>query len=115
MNAPSNYNSVTTRRIAIQPMKQPVIEDVAPSRVADFWEDAGDCIYDDDEDDVWECLDDEFQDWLDDELSSSDDYNDFIDELEDRDHRLGISTDDDDDYDDDLGRCRTRGRFKKRR
>ncbi len=77
-------------------------QDVAPSRVADFWEDAGDCIYDDDEDDVWECLDDEFQDWLDDELSSSDDYNDFIDELEDRDHRLGISTDDDDDYDDDL-------------
>ncbi len=57
---------------------------------------------DDDEDDVWECLDNEFQDWLDDELSSSDDYNDFIDELEDREDRLGLATDDDDDYDDDL-------------
>ena len=60
-------------------------QDKASSRVADFWEDAGSCLYDDDEDDVWECLDDEFQDWLDDELSSSDDYNDFIDELEDDD------------------------------
>ena len=77
-------------------------QDTASTRVADFWEDAGNCLYDNDEDDVWECLDDEFRDWLDDELSSSDDYNDFIDELEDRDHRLGIATDDDDDYDDDL-------------
>ena len=77
-------------------------KDTGSNRVADFWEDAGSCLYDDDDDDVWECIDDEFQDWLDDELSSSDDYNDFIDELEDRDHRLGIATDDDDDYDDDL-------------
>ena len=72
------------------------------SRVARFWENAGDCLYDDDRDDVWDCIDEEFQDWLDDELSSSDDYNDFIGELEDRDSRLGIATDDDDDYDDDL-------------
>ena len=71
-------------------------------RVADLWDDAGSCLYDNDEDDVWDCINDEFQDWLDDELSSSDDYNDFIDELQDREHRLGIATDDDDDYDDDL-------------
>ena len=77
-------------------------QDTASSRVANFWEEAGNCLYDNDDDDVWECLDDEFQDWLDDELSSSDDYNDFIDELESRDHRTGIATDDDDDYDDDL-------------
>ena len=74
----------------------------AATRVADFWEDAGGCLYDDDEDDVWECIDEEFKDWLDDDLSSSDDYDDFIDELERREHRLGIATDDDDDYDGDL-------------
>ncbi len=40
-------------------------------RVADFWEDANDdnddefCLYDDDDDKVWECIDNEFQDWLD--------------------------------------------------
>ena len=70
--------------------------------VADFWEDAGRCLYDNDEDEVWDCINEEFQDWLDDELSSSDDYNDFINELEDVENRLGIATDDDDDYDDDL-------------
>ena len=74
----------------------------ASSKVADFWEDAGSCLYDDDDDDVWDCIDDEFQDWLDDELSSNDDYNDFIDELQRREGRLGMATDDDNDYDDDL-------------
>ena len=77
-------------------------QDKGSDEVAEFWEDAGNCLYDNDEDDVWECLDDEFQDWLDDELSGSDDYNDFIDELQDNERDLGIATDDDDDYDDDL-------------
>ncbi len=52
------------------------------ARIADFWNDAGSCLYDDDEDDVWDCINDEFQDWLDDELSSNDDYDDLIDELD---------------------------------
>ena len=76
--------------------------DEETSREADFWEDAGSCLYDDNEYDVWDCIDDEFQDWLDEELSSNDNYNDFIDELQRREGRLGIATDDDNDYDDDL-------------
>ncbi len=76
--------------------------DQASSHIGELWDDAGRCLYDDDEDDVWECIDDEFQDWLDDaDLRSSDDYDDLIDELED-DNNLGVATDDDDDYDDDL-------------
>ena len=77
------------------------------TRVGRFWEDANDdgdeefCLYDDDDDKVWDCINEEFQDWLD-KLRSSDDYNDFIDELEDDEDRLGIATDDDGDYDDDL-------------
>ena len=82
MNAPSSSKFVTTPQIAIQLIKQPEIE-TKLLRVADFWEEAGRCLYDDDEDDVWECIDEEFKDWLDDELSASDDYDDFIDELED--------------------------------
>ncbi len=74
--------------------------DEASNQIADFWDDAGSCLYDDDEDDVWECIDDEFQDWLDDELSSNDDYDDLIDELERSSHDdLGLSILD---YDDDL-------------
>ncbi len=75
-------------------------EDEASNQIAEFWSDAGSCLYDDDEEDVWECIDDEFQDWLDDELSSSDDYDDLIDELERSTHDdLGLSILD---YDDDL-------------
>ncbi len=77
--------------------------DRASDTVGDLWDDAGSCLYDDDEDDVWECIDDEFQDWLDDELRSNDDYDDLIDEMtrstwDD----LGIATDENSDYDDDL-------------
>ena len=72
----------------------------ASSDIAEFWEDAGSCLYDDDEEDVWECIDDEFQDWLDDELNNSDDYDDLIDELErSRNDDLGLSILG---YDDDL-------------
>ncbi len=73
----------------------------ASSDIAEFWNDAGDCLYDDDEDDVWECIDDEFQDWLDD-LGRNDDYDDLIDELEDEEDDLGIATDENRDYEDDL-------------
>ena len=71
--------------------------------VGEFWEDAGSCLYDDDDDDVWDCINDEFQDWLDDELSNSDDYDDLIDELEESKwNDLGIATDENRDYEDDL-------------
>lgn len=72
------------------------------TEVSEFWQDAGSCLYDDDEEDVWECIDDAFQDWLDDELSSRDDYDDFIDELEDEyddAQGYGFSVED---YEDDL-------------
>ena len=76
--------------------------DVASSRIGEFWEDAGSCLYDDDRDDIWECINDEFQDLLNDDLSNYADYDRFVDELEDNEGRLGIATDKDDDYDDDL-------------
>ncbi len=77
--------------------------DSASSVVGDLWDDAGRCLYDDDEEDVWECIDDEFQDWLDDEMGSRDDYDDLIDEMKrSKWDDLGIATDENRDYDDDL-------------
>ena len=52
-------------------------------QIGDLWDEAGSCLYDDDEDDVWECLDDALKDWLDDNMHSSDDYDDLEDEEED--------------------------------
>ena len=52
-------------------------------QVGDLWDEAGSCLYDDDEDDVWECLDDALDDWLDDNMRSGDDYDDLEDEEKD--------------------------------
>ena len=88
--------------------KDPEDRPYSETQVADFWEDANDdnddefCLYDDDDDKVWECIDNEFQDWLDRKLKSSADYDDLIEEMEDREDGLGLATDKDDDYDDDL-------------
>ena len=49
----------------------------------ELWDEAGSCLYDGDEDDVWECIDDALDDWLDDNMRSGDDYNDLDDEEED--------------------------------
>ena len=58
------------------------------SKMGDFWDDLlsflwGSCLYDDDEDAVWECINDEFVDWRDDELPRSGDYDDLVDQDED--------------------------------
>ena len=52
-------------------------------QVGELWDEAGSCLYDDNEDDVWECLDDALDDWLDDNMHSNDDYSDLDDEEED--------------------------------
>ena len=57
----------------------------------------GDCIYDEDNGDVWECIDEEFQDWLDNELSRNDDYDDLLEEVARRDPGFVIER-----YSDDL-------------
>ena len=54
------------------------------SQEGDLWDEAGSCLYDDNEDDVWECLDDALDDWLDDNMRSGDDYNDLDDEEDDK-------------------------------
>ena len=66
------------------------------SQVGDLWDEAGSCLYDDDEDDVWECIDEAFDDWLDDNMRSNDDYDDLEDE-EDEDRGFVLE-----DYEDDL-------------
>ena len=66
------------------------------SQVGELWDKAGSCLYDDDEDDVWECLDEEFDDWLDENLRSHHDYDDLEDE-EDEDRGFTLE-----DYEDDL-------------
>ena len=66
------------------------------TQVGELWEEAGSCLYDDDEDDVWECLDEAFDDWLDDNMRSNDDYDDLEDE-EDEDRGFTLE-----DYEDDL-------------
>ena len=67
------------------------------SEIGWLWRRAGDCIYDEDRDEVWECIDDEFQDWLDDELSRNDDYDDLLEEVARRDPGFVIER-----YSDDL-------------
>lgn len=52
-------------------------------QVGQLWEEAGSCLYDSDDDDVWECLDDALDDWLDDHMGRNDDYDDLEDEEED--------------------------------
>ena len=78
--------------------------------IGEFWQDAGNCLYDNDEDDVWECIDDEFEDWLDD-LNRNDDYDDLLEELhdatEDDDYGVAIA-DYDGDRNDVPGRHRAR-------
>ena len=66
------------------------------TQVGELWSEAGSCLYDSDEDDVWECLDDGFDDWLDDNMRSNDDYDDLEDE-EDEDRGFVLE-----DYEDDL-------------
>jgi hypothetical protein len=53
------------------------------TQVGELWDKADNCLYDSDEDDVWECIDEEFDDWLDDNMRSGDDYSDLDDEEED--------------------------------
>ena len=65
-------------------------------QVGELWEEAGSCLYDDDDEDVWECLDDALDDWLDDNMHSNDDYDDLEDEEEDD---RGFTLED---YEDDL-------------
>ena len=48
-----------------------------------LWDEADSCLYDDDDDDVWECLDEALDDWLHDHMRSSDDYDDLENEEED--------------------------------
>ena len=52
------------------------------TQVGELWDEAGSCLYDDNEDDVWECLDEALDDWLDDNMDSRDDYGDLEDEEE---------------------------------
>ena len=66
------------------------------TQVGDLWDEAGSCLYDDDEDDVWECLDEALDDWLDDNMHSNDDYDDLEDE-EDEDRGFTLE-----DYENDL-------------
>ena len=53
------------------------------TEMGELWDEAGSCLYDHDEDDVWECIDDALDDWLDDNMRSGDDYNDLEDEEDD--------------------------------
>ena len=66
------------------------------TQVGELWDEAGSCLYDSDEDDVWECLDDALDDWLDDNMNRNDDYDDLEDE-EDEDRGFTLE-----DYEDDL-------------
>ena len=52
-------------------------------QVGDLWDEAGSCLYDDDDDDVQACLSKAFDDWLDDNMHINDDYDDLEDEEED--------------------------------
>ena len=58
------------------------------SQMGDFWDDLlsflkGSCLYDDDEDAVWECINDEFVDWRDDYMPRTGEYDDLVDQDED--------------------------------
>ena len=65
--------------------------------VGELWDEAGSCLYDSDDDDVWECLDEALEEWLDDHMNPDrDDYDDLED---DRDNVRGFVLND---YEDDL-------------
>ena len=54
------------------------------SQVGELWDEFGGffdtpCIFEDDEDDLWECIDEEFEDWRSDYLDRNDDYDDLED------------------------------------
>ncbi len=66
------------------------------SQMGELWDEAGSCLYDDNEDDVWECIDDALDDWLDDNMRSGDDYDDLEDKEDDT---RGFTLED---YEDDL-------------
>lgn len=71
--------------------------DAAWRDVGELWDDAGSCLYNSDNDDVWECLQDALDDWLDEHMNSDrDDYEDLEDE---RDRVRGFVLND---YEDDL-------------
>ena len=72
------------------------------SQKGELWDEAGSCLYDSDDDDVWECLDDALDDWLDDNMHSNDDYSDLDDEEEDT---RGFALED---YENDLDRVGNR-------
>ena len=77
------------------------------TQVGELWDEAGSCLYDDDEDDVWECLDEALDDWLDDNMGRNDDYDDLEDEEEDD---RGFTLEDYEDDLDDVGDAQPRGR-----
>lgn len=52
------------------------------TQVGELWDEADSCLYNSDEDDVWECIDEALDDWLDDNMDSRDDYGDLEDEEE---------------------------------
>jgi hypothetical protein len=64
--------------------------------VGELWDEAGSCLYDSDDDDVWDCLNDALDEWLDDHMGRNDDYDDLEDE---RDNVRGFVLND---YEDDL-------------
>ena len=77
-------------------------------QVGDLWDEAGSCLYDHDDEDVWECLDEALDDWLDDNMNPNrDDYNDLEDEEEDD---RGFTLEDYEDDLDDVGDAQPRGR-----
>ncbi len=77
------------------------------TRVGELWEEADSCLYDDDEEDVWECLDEALDDWFDDHMGSNDDYDDLEDE---RENRRGFTLEDYENDLDDVGDEQPRGR-----
>lgn len=82
------------------------------SKVGDFWDDflsefRPSCLYDDDEDDVWECINDEFVDWRDDYMPRTGDYDDLVDQDEDE-HGFVVM-----DYKNDLNDVSDRSYFRR--
>ncbi|MCE2468086.1 MAG: hypothetical protein J4G06_08700, partial [Caldilineaceae bacterium] len=74
-------------------------------QVGELWEEADSCLYDEDEEEVWECLDYALDNWLDDHMGSKDDYGDLEDE---RDNRRGFTLEDYENDLDDVGGRPTR-------
>ncbi len=52
------------------------------TQVGELWDETDGCLYDDDEDEVWDCLDEALDDWLDENMDYNDDYDDLEDEEE---------------------------------